>query len=338
MKLERKEYQVRELVINDEYGTIYSDATIEAAAKKMKEINIPDLVVIEKDTEKVLGIIDDFDIVQNVVALGEDPKTTTVISKMEVLTPVTLDTLVSEAFKKMQDLKINIVPVVENGKLMGICSIFDCWTFIPDENPDEIGLIPVADSKTVEFWFSSICAILAFVFGILLPSIGLYGLFFLNQVGMSNFLGTLGLTGGSYSFSFFDARGADLALPLWSIALQKGPIWIAIYILSILILITGLIGLFSIIYAGFSEMRGLHNPLVVNIVIPAIPIVLIIIQWILYASALSPLLNPSITTIIDVLGLSMSIFSMILLFLAIFRDKIFRSKEDLIICKVERGV
>ena len=101
-------------------------------------------------------------------------------------------------------------------------------------------------------------------------------------------------------------------------------------------LIFGIIGLFSIIYAGFSNIRGLRNPLIVNKILPAIPIALIVIQWTLYGIALSPLLNP-INPTIDVLGLVMSIFSMLLIILAIFRDNIFRSKAELITCKVERG-
>ena len=336
MNLSKKEYHVRDLIIDDEYGTIDSNSTIEEAAKKMKEIGIPDLVVIENGSNKVLGVIDDFDIVQNVVALGEDPKSTKVKSKMYVITPVTLDTLVTDAFKRMQDLNVSIVPVIEKDKLMGVCSIFDCWGFIPDESPDEIGLIPVAESKTVEFWFSSICGILAFVFGILLPIFGLYGFFSLNQENMIDFLATIGLSGGNYTFSFFNATGTDLTLPLLTLALEKSPLWIVILIFSILILIFGLIGLFSIIYSGFSGMRGLRNPLVINKILPAIPIVLIIIQWILYSIALSPLLTP-ITPTIDIAGLAMSVFSMLLFILAIFRDNVFRSKSELMTCKVERG-
>lgn len=84
-------------------------------------------------------------------------------------------------------------------------------------------------------------------------------------------------------------------------------------------------------------MRGMRNPYIVNKVMPAIPILLIVIQWILYGIALSPQLN-LINPVIDVLGLAMSIFSMLLIILAIFRDNIFRSKAELMTCKVERGV
>ena len=76
-----KEYYVRDLVINDEYGIIDSKATIQDAAKKMKELGVPDLVVIKEEKQKVIGVIADFDIIQNVVAEGNDAKTEKVISE-----------------------------------------------------------------------------------------------------------------------------------------------------------------------------------------------------------------------------------------------------------------
>ena len=88
MGLSRKEYFIKDLVIEDEYGVIESDATIQDAAKKMKEIGVPDLVVIDKESHKVLGVIADFDIVQNVVAEGTDCKSLGVLETMYKIKPV----------------------------------------------------------------------------------------------------------------------------------------------------------------------------------------------------------------------------------------------------------
>ena len=133
MALSKKEFFVRDLIINDEYGIIDSKATIEEAAKKMKELAVPDLVVVEGEAQKVLGVIADFDIVQNVVAEGKDSKSEKVISTMYKITPVNLNTPVSEAFARMRDLQVNVVPVVEDEKLIGVCTIQDCWSYIPDK-------------------------------------------------------------------------------------------------------------------------------------------------------------------------------------------------------------
>ncbi|MFW9819790.1 MAG: CBS domain-containing protein, partial [Candidatus Thorarchaeota archaeon] len=66
-----KEYFVKDLIIDDEYGIIESNATIQEAAQKMKELGVPDLVVIDGENQEVLGVIADFDIVQNTVAEGK---------------------------------------------------------------------------------------------------------------------------------------------------------------------------------------------------------------------------------------------------------------------------
>ena len=65
-----KEYLVKDLVIDDEYDTIDADAKVIDAAKKMKKLGIPDLVVVEKGSNKVLGVVADFDIVENSTSIS----------------------------------------------------------------------------------------------------------------------------------------------------------------------------------------------------------------------------------------------------------------------------
>ena len=175
MALTKKEYFVKDLVIDDEYGVIDSNATIQEAAKKMKEIGVPDLVVIEEKTQEVLGVIADFDIVKNDVAEGTDTKTVKVLSTMYKISPVTLETPVTEAFNRMRDLHVNVIPVIKDKKLVGVCTIQDCWSYIPDQTVDEVGLIPVRNTKVAEFWFASVCVILGFTLGIILPLAGIFG-------------------------------------------------------------------------------------------------------------------------------------------------------------------
>ncbi len=201
--LSKKEYFIKDLIIDDEYDVIDSKATIQEAAKKMKEIGVPDLVVVEGDSQKVLGVIADFDIIQKIVAEGTDPKGANVITTMYNIESVTLNSPVTEAFTRMRDLQVNVIPVVENGKLMGVCTIQDCWSYIPDEDVDEVGLIPVSDTRTAEFWFATICTILAFVFGIVLPFGGLYGYFSGNPIDLLSFFGVADIQGDIVTFHLF---------------------------------------------------------------------------------------------------------------------------------------
>ncbi|MHA2287645.1 MAG: CBS domain-containing protein [Promethearchaeota archaeon] len=322
--LSKKEYFVKDLVIDDEYGVIESTATIQDAAKKMKEIGVPDLVVI--DGEKVLGVIADIDIVQNIVAEGSDSKIEKVVSTMYKIEPVSLENPVTEAFTRMRDLQVNVVPVVEDGKLVGVATIQDCWSFIPDEDIDEIGLIPVTNTRNAEFWFASVCSVLAFVMGVILPLVGIYGFFTGNQVDLLSLFGTAEIRGGSVLFSFFEARGNDFIVSFMNLISLNGGIWLAILIFSVLILVFGILTLFSNIFTSYSDIRNIQTGVTIRFIIPILFVVFLIIQWILFAIAFAVAVpTPPVT--VDGLGLTLSIISMLLILAAVYRDYFFKQKK-----------
>lgn len=319
------EYFVKDLIIDDEYGIIESTATIQDAAKKMKELGVPDLVVVEGENQDVLGVIADFDIVQKAVAEGKDCRSEKVISTMYIIDPVNLDTPVTVAFKRMQDLNVNIVPVVEKGKLVGVCSIHDCWSYIPDQTVDEIGLIPVRNTKVAEFWFASFCAIVAFTFGILLPLAGIFGFFTGNYSNLMSLLGMGPMVEDPILyFTLFDVRGAGVMQPFLNLI---DPIWITIDVFSVFLLLSGIIALFSIIYTSFSDTRNLQTSWILKKVIPGLAIFFMAFEWILFGIAFT-LETPHPLVSVDPIGLTLSIISMVLLLLAINRDYIFRGIEE----------
>jgi len=320
-----KEYFVRDLVINDEYGIIDSNATIQDAAKKMKELGVPDLVVIKGEKQKVIGVIADFDIIQNIVAEGKEAKTENVISTMYKIDPVSLDTPVTEAFNRMRNLNVNVVPVVENEKLVGVCTIQDCWSYIPDQTFDDIGLIPVKNTKVAEFWFASISAIIAFTLGLILPLAGIFGFFIGKYSDLMSLLGMGPIVEDpTLVFSLFDIRGPGIMVPFLDL---NDAIWIVIDIFGILMLIFIIIGLFSIIYTSFSDSRNLQTGWIIRTVIPGLAVFFMVFEWILFGIAFATT-NPTPTITIDPIGLTMSIISMVLFILAINRDYIFRGIES----------
>jgi len=325
MGLSSKNYFVKDLIIDDEYGTIASTASVQDAAKKMKELGVPDLVVIEINKENVLGVIADFDIIQNIVAEGIDPKTTNVTSAMYKIQPVSPDTPVTEAFTRMQGLHVNVVPVVSDNKLLGVCTIQDCWSFIPDVDVDEVGLIPVTNTRNAEFWFASTSSISGFVLGILLPLIGVYGFFIGNQAELLSFFGMAEIRGGLLTFELFETRGTDFLVPFLDLVARNGVIWVFIVICSFLVLIFGILGLFSLIYASFSDARNIRTGKIVRSIIPHLLVFFLVLEWILFGIAFS-ITYPPANVLIDGLGLTMSIISMILFLGAIYRDYIFRQK------------
>ena len=319
----KKEYNVGDLIIDDEYGTIDSTVSVSEAAKKIKELGVPDLVVIDKESKKVLGVICDYDIVLNIIAEEKDPKNTLVTDAMYIITPVTRETPVSEAFKEMQEMNVNVVPVIEEDKLLGVCSIQDCWSYIPDENPDDIGLISVADPKTAEFSVASVITLLAFIFGILMPAFGVYGFFKGETADLTTLFATIDMRSGIIKFTSFNILGADYFIPLGHLATKNGAIWVLIVICSYFVLIFGVLTLFSIFYSAISDMRHFYVADVIKTIIPYITIGLMILQWILYAIAFGSIEGASV----DGLGLFFSILSMLLLLLAINRDILFKTQE-----------
>ena len=327
MALSKKEYFIKDLVIDDEYGVIASNATIQDAAKKMKELGVPDLVVIEEKSDKVLGVIADFDIIQNVVAKGSDPKEEMIISTMYKIKPVSLDDPVTEAFARMRDLNVNVVPVVENEKLVGVCTIQDCWSYIPDEDYDDIGLISVSDTRSAEFWFANGCTIIAFVLGVIFPLVGIYGFFYGNPAELLSFFGMAEIEGERILFSLFEARGIDFLVPFVNLINRNGVIWLIIVIFSILILIFGILTLFSIMISSYSDVRNVQTGFLVRFLIPILFIVFLILDWILLGIAFA-IAVPFPNVIVDGVGLTLSIISMILVLAAIYRDYFFRQKES----------
>jgi CBS domain-containing protein len=325
MSSKKSGYKVRDLVIDDEYSTIDSNATVREAAEKMKEVGVPDLVVLNKDDGGILGVIADFDIVHEIVAKGKDPSTENVRTAMYTIQPVTLDTPVEDAFVRMRDLKVTVVPVVQDRKLLGVCTIHDCWSYIPQEGTDKIGLIPVSNSRLTEFWLSCVCAIAAFMLGVVFPLTGVFGYYTESGEFLSGFRGTVS---GSISFYLFGVHGngSTFSIDYFNLATTGSSLWIIMLILGFGLLAFSIIGSFSMAYSGYAVMRGFHVKRFHLRVFPFLMIVFLIAEWIILAGTLIAT-QSSGSFQIDPVGLACSIVAIGLTMLAVFRDRVFVQKE-----------
>jgi len=97
--------------------------TLREAAKVMSDLNIGSLVVMEN--EKIVGIVTSTDALR-AVAEGADPDRTTLadIMSKDVIT-IEEDRDVEEAVELMVKNKIKRLPVVREGKLVGIITVSD---------------------------------------------------------------------------------------------------------------------------------------------------------------------------------------------------------------------
>jgi CBS domain-containing protein len=104
--------------------TITSSALVSEAAKLMASENVGSLPVVEGD--QLVGIVTDRDLVVQVVARGQDPNSVRV-SDIYSERPVVAspDESLDEALKRMASEQVRRLPVVSEGRLVGILAQAD---------------------------------------------------------------------------------------------------------------------------------------------------------------------------------------------------------------------
>lgn len=109
-------------------------ATVREAARFMTERHVGALLVMERD--QTIGIVTERDFLTKVLLKGSDPGTVALSEVMEgdlvVVTPLTP---VKEAMRIMTERRCRHLPVLEEGKLVGLVSIGDCtrWVSLDQE-------------------------------------------------------------------------------------------------------------------------------------------------------------------------------------------------------------
>ena len=313
-----KTFHVKDLIIEDDYATISGDKTIVEASLVMKEKEIPDLVVLDKDNQ-VLGVIADHDIVITAVATGKDPKTTKVVESMYKIDPVSLDTPVEEAFQRMQALKVTTVPVVENGSLKGVVTITDCWGYIPEKYDDYKGLLTVKDPKFANYWWSILFTVLYFFLGVISPALGIAGFLTSTYVVSTNVNPTVtyylfDAHGGGYFIRYLDFGGNNL---LWTIITFYSLIFVILGIVSSVLILQWA-------YGDYKMIRSNQDWPKVGFIIGIINMAII---WLLFTMMYFIGVDRAGSTGFDFFGFILSLLSIIFLILAVFRDFVFKGSE-----------
>jgi CBS domain-containing protein len=112
-------------VMTPDVETVWPDDTLQQAAIKMKDRDIGPLPVCERD--RIVGILTDRDITVRAVAMGLDPKATSVRDVMSQ--PVVYcfdDDDEEDAARLMQEQQVRRILVVDNDeRLVGIVSLGD---------------------------------------------------------------------------------------------------------------------------------------------------------------------------------------------------------------------
>jgi CBS domain-containing protein len=106
--------------------TVGPNEMVSQTAARMAERNVGSVLVVEGPENKVVGIMTERDLMKKIVARDRDPKT---VSVGEIMTTQIKscdpDTMVSEAHGMMVSHNIRHLPVLEDGKIVGILSSRD---------------------------------------------------------------------------------------------------------------------------------------------------------------------------------------------------------------------
>lgn len=114
--------------------SINPDASVFECATKLDQLKMGALLVLVD--QQLVGIISERDILRKIVASGKDPMQIRVqeIMTQKVIT-VSPSTQVHEAMRFMTENRVRHLPVLENGKLIGVISIGDLtrWAMLMQE-------------------------------------------------------------------------------------------------------------------------------------------------------------------------------------------------------------
>jgi len=128
------------MLLQDKGGEVHSvgpDITVLEAVQRMNELHIGALLVM--DSEKVVGIFTERDVLSRVVAVALDPGgipvSKVMTSKLAVVRPVTT---VEDAMRICSKKRCRHLPVMEGDKLLGVISSGDLSNWITRSQESEI--------------------------------------------------------------------------------------------------------------------------------------------------------------------------------------------------------
>jgi CBS domain-containing protein len=120
-------------IMTENVEALREDDSLQTAAERLAQHDVGSLPVCDQH-QHVSGIVTDRDIVVHGIAQGKDPRKTTV-GEIVTLNPITVgpDESVTRVTEIMAEKQIRRVPVVENGKLIGMISQADIAQAVPPE-------------------------------------------------------------------------------------------------------------------------------------------------------------------------------------------------------------
>jgi CBS domain-containing protein len=132
--------KMSDIVRNQDPVTLSPAASVKEACRCMRDRHVGAILVADRD-QRLLGIFTGRDAVHRVLAEGKSAARTTLA---EVMTPdpntISPGKIAIEALRLMEDGRYRHLPIVDNGKVVGIVSRFDFSGIELDRLDEETGL------------------------------------------------------------------------------------------------------------------------------------------------------------------------------------------------------
>ena len=132
--------KMADMVRNQDPVTLPPDATVKDACQRMRDRRIGAVLIIEAD-RRLVGIFTGRDAVHRVLAAGKNAARTTLAEVMtrdpNAMPP---GNTAIEALRLMEDGRFRHLPIVDDGKVVGIVSRFDFSGIELDRLDEETGL------------------------------------------------------------------------------------------------------------------------------------------------------------------------------------------------------
>ena len=132
--------KMADMVRNQDPVMLPPEATVKDACQRMRDRRIGAVLIIEAD-RRLVGIFTGRDAVHRVLAEGKNADRTTLA---EVMTPdpdtIPAGKMAIEALRLMEDERYRHLPIVDEGKVIGIVSLFDFSGIELDRLDEETGL------------------------------------------------------------------------------------------------------------------------------------------------------------------------------------------------------
>jgi CBS domain-containing protein len=128
-------------------SSVRADTTLVAAAQQMRISGVGGVPVLDPLGEKCVGILTERDIVIRILAEERDPRAA-VVRDAATLRPVMCapDDDVATVLAQMREVKIQHLPVLARGRVVGVVSLADLVFGRPDEERGTI-MLPPAQSR-----------------------------------------------------------------------------------------------------------------------------------------------------------------------------------------------